>query len=76
MYDKLVGKSNDRTKAPLAQNEFFNPKLVKKTQQEIMRRYHPDKHASQCNNEGFMNDINEICRVTNKIFEAISDHRK
>jgi hypothetical protein len=51
MYDKLVGKSNDRTKAPLTQNEFFNPKLVKKTQQEIMRRYHPDKHASQGSNE-------------------------
>ena len=41
-----------------------------------MRRYHPDKHANQTSNEGFINDINEICRVTNKIFEAISDHRK
>jgi hypothetical protein len=44
IYDKLVGRSNDRTKAPLGQNDFFNAKIAKKTQQEIMRRYHPDKH--------------------------------
>jgi len=25
-------------------NEFFHPKLAKKAKQEIMRRYHPDKH--------------------------------
>jgi DnaJ-class molecular chaperone len=49
---------------------------VKKAQQEIMRRYHPDKHSQHSNNEAFMNEINEICRITNKIFEAISEHRK
>jgi hypothetical protein len=35
-----------------------------------MRRYHPDKHQNQ--NAEFIAEINEICRVTNKIYEAIA----
>jgi len=33
-----------------------------------MRRYHPDKHSGKdCQNE-----INEICMVTNKMYETLT----
>lgn len=55
----------------------FNPKLLKKTKQEIMRRYHPDKHSQTPHMEEltdeFIGEINEICRVANKIHEMLTE---
>ena len=46
---------------------------MKKVKREIMRRYHPDKHNVNNNNDQdsqIIEEINEICRIANIIFES------
>jgi hypothetical protein len=78
IYDKLSHFNPDsRLKPPSQQviiHGLFNPKLLKKAKQEVMRRYHPDKHSQQhleALSEQFVDDINEICCVANKVYEGL-----
>ena len=51
---------------------------MRKAKQEVMRRYHPDKHQQVYPEEEkyklsmFIDSINEICRITNRVVEAIT----
>ena len=36
-----------------------------------MRRYHPDKHIQA--DQFFIDSINQICGITNKVYEALAN---
>ncbi|CDW75769.1 UNKNOWN [Stylonychia lemnae] len=72
-------QNNNKEKSVPFLNQINNKKLMKKVKQEIMRRYHPDKHNQVINNDNqqsiessnkLVEEINEICRIANIIYEA------
>ena len=60
------------------ENPYKDLKVLKKVQKEIMKRYHPDKHAAgnnhdKINNENKVEDeMNQICMTANKIYLVLS----
>eukprot|EP00347_Sterkiella_histriomuscorum_P017545 403348930 len=74
--------NKEKDQQVIFENTFANKKLMKKVKQEIMRRYHPDKHqqyqdqsiehqsSTGLSSLQITEEINEICRINNFIYEA------